>query len=68
VQQSDIACLKRLIEGIKLSIKASKMEKIIQLLSMECWLTHYKDKRTRCVVLADYNEFEYPHEHHTCKN
>jgi hypothetical protein len=34
---------------------------------MDCWITHYQNKRSKCVVLADSNEFEYPHEHHTYK-
>jgi len=67
VPQSDIECLKTLIEEIKLSNKASKAEKIMHLLSMDFWITHYQDKKTRCTVIAACNQFEYPHEHHTCK-
>ena len=66
MQQLDIEHLKRLIEEIKLCGKALKAEKIIELLSMDCWITHYQHKKTRCVVLATSGEFEYPHEQHTC--
>src|SRR5437764_13566983 len=39
----------------------------MHLLSMDFWITHYQDKKTRCAVIAACNEFEYPHEQHTCK-
>jgi hypothetical protein len=67
VQPSDIEYLKGLIEEIKLASKAERLEKITRLLSMDCWIPHHQDRKTKCVVLAAYEEFEYPHEHHTCK-
>jgi hypothetical protein len=57
VQQFDIERLKRLIEEIKLCGKALKVEKIVELLSMDCWITHYQDKKTKCVVLPEFRKF-----------
>ncbi len=67
MQPSDIGYLKGLIKEIKLAGKADRLEKIAKLLSMNGWITHHQDRKTKCVVLATCEEFEYPHEHHTCK-
>ena len=47
--------------------KTIKKEQINQLLLLDGLFNHHTDKATKRVVLANYSQLEYPHEHHTSK-
>lgn len=63
----DMKRFKEMVEKIKQGNKAVKVEEGKNLLSMRGFITHYQNKRTKRLVLATCQEFEYAHEHSTLK-